>query len=248
MQGPYTKTVGLIVPSSDVNIEATYHRFAPPEIAVATNRIALNRLSVNTLEEMLPQTEQAAEDLCHVEPDILISSSLTLGCFRDAMLQNCVEQRTGIPCLTSLVALVNLLKRFHLSRLALLTPYQEELSLLFKATLCRQGVDICYSKQVVRPDGSACQSIREIQELEWPHIRDQIDTEELRRSGADVLLFGASGMQVPDSIPDVEQALGIPLLLSEQFTLLYALEYLDCYQPIPALGWIFSANRYHHIK
>lgn len=46
MQGPYTKTVGLIVPSSDVNIEATYHRFAPPGIAVATNRIALNRLSV----------------------------------------------------------------------------------------------------------------------------------------------------------------------------------------------------------
>lgn len=35
MQGPYTKTVGLIVPSSDVNIEATYHRFAPPGIAVA---------------------------------------------------------------------------------------------------------------------------------------------------------------------------------------------------------------------
>ena len=31
MQGPYTKTVGLIVPSSDVNIEATYHRFAPPD-------------------------------------------------------------------------------------------------------------------------------------------------------------------------------------------------------------------------
>ena len=48
MQGPYTKTVGLIVPSSDVNIEATYHRFAPPGIAVATNRIALNRLSVKT--------------------------------------------------------------------------------------------------------------------------------------------------------------------------------------------------------
>ena len=62
MQGPYIKTVGLIVPSSDVNIEATYHRFAPPGIAVATNRIALNRLSVKTLEEMLPQTEQAAED------------------------------------------------------------------------------------------------------------------------------------------------------------------------------------------
>ena len=145
MQGPYIKTVGLIVPSSDVNIEATYHRFAPPGIAVATNRIALNRLSVKTLEEMLPQTEQAAEDLCHAEPDILISSSLTLGCFRDAMLQNCVEQRTGIPCITSLVALVNLLKRFHLNRLALLTPYQEELNLLFRATLHRQGVDISYS-------------------------------------------------------------------------------------------------------
>ena len=85
MQGPYTKTVGLIVPSSDVNIEATYHRFAPPGIAVATNRIALNRLSVKTLEEMLPQTEQAAEDLCHAEPDILISSSLCGAAYRNSL-------------------------------------------------------------------------------------------------------------------------------------------------------------------
>lgn len=240
MQDSYVKTIGLIVPSSDVNIEAAYHRFIPSEIAVATNRISLNTLSVETLEEMLPHTERAAEDLCHVEPDILISSSLTLGCFRDAMLQNCVEQRTGIPCVTSLIALINLLQRFHLHRLALLTPYQEELNLLFKGTLLRHGVDMCYSKQLVRPDGHPCHSIREIQELDWEHIWAQIDVDELKQSGADVLLFGASGLQGLHNIPQIEQKLGIPVLLSEQFTLLYALEYLGHYRPIPELGWIFQ--------
>lgn len=240
MQDSYAKTIGLIVPSSDVNIEAAYHRFIPSEIAVATNRISLNTLSVETLEEMLPHTERAAEDLCHAEPDILISSSLTLGCFRDAMLQNCVEQRTGIPCVTSLLALINLLKRFRLHRLALLTPYQEELNLLFKATLLRHGVDMCYSKQLVRQDGHPCRSIREIQELDWQHIWNQIDAEALKKSGADVLLFGASGLQGVHSILQIEEELGIPVLLSEQFTLLYALEYLGFYRPIPELGWIFQ--------
>lgn len=240
MQASYVKTIGLIVPSSDVNIEAAYHQFVPSEIAIATNRISLNTLSVETLEEMLPHTEQAAEDLCHAEPDILISSSLTLGCFRDAMLQNSVEQRTGIPCVTSLVALINLLKRFQLHKLALLTPYQEELNVLFKATLLRHGIDMCYSKQLVLPDKSPCLSIREIQSLEWEHIWGQIDVEELKHSGADVLLFGASGLQGLDCIPQIEQALGIPVLLSEQFTLLYALEFLGQYRPIPQLGWIFQ--------
>lgn len=239
MQDSFVKTIGLIVPSSDVNIEAAYHQFIPPKIAVATNRISLNALSVKTLEELLPQTEQAAEDLCHAEPDILISSSLTLGCFRDATLKNCVEQRTGIPCVTSLVALVNLLERFQLQRLALLTPYQEELNLLFKTTLLRHGVDICYSKQLVRPDGSACRSIRDIQGLAWQYIWEQIDAGELKSSGADVLLFGASRLQGVHNIPQIEEALGIPVLLSEQFTLLYALEYLGHYRPIPKLGWIF---------
>lgn len=239
MHNHYIKTVGLIVPSSDVNIEAAYHQFVPPGIAVATNRLSLNRLSVKTLEEMLPQTEQAAADLCHVEPDVLVSSSLTLGCFRDAMLQNCVEQRTGIPCVTSLLALVKLLGRCGKHRLAVLTPYQEELNILFKATLLKKGIDVCYTRQLVQADGTACQSIREIQDLSWEHLWSQLDVEALRASGAEMLLFGSSGLQGIDRIPQMEEALGIPVLLSEQFTLLYALEYLGQYRPIPALGWIF---------
>lgn len=242
MHDHYVKTIGLIVPSSDVNIEAAYHRFIPAEIAVATNRIFLNRLSVETLEELLPQTEQAAEDLCHVEPDVLISSSLTLGCFRDAMLQNCVEQRTGIPCVTSLLALINLLTRFGMHRLAVLTPYQEELNILFKATLLKHGVDVCYTQQLVQSNGAACQSIREIQDLSWEHFWSQLDLESVKASGAEILLFGSSGLQGVDKIPQMEDALGIPVLISEQFTLLYALEYLGQYRPIPALGWIFQQN------
>ncbi|EOS67010.1 hypothetical protein [Oscillibacter sp. 1-3] len=235
----YVKTVGLIVPSSDVNIEAAYHQFMPEEIAVATNRISLNRLSVQTLEELLPHTEQAAVDLCHAEPDVLISSSLTLGCFRDAMLQNCVEQRTGIPCVTSLLALVNLLNRCGKHRLAVLTPYQEELNILFKATLLKHGIDVCYTKQLVQSDGTACQSIREIQDLRWEELWRQLDAGEVKASGAEILLFGSSGLQGVDKIPQMEEILGIPVLISEQFTLLYALEYLGQYRPIPSLGWIF---------
>jgi len=242
MQPAYVKTIGLIVPSSDVNIEAAYHRFIPKEIAVATNRISLNRLSVETLEELLPHTEQAAEDLCHVEPDILISSSLTLGCFRDAMLQNCVEQRTGIPCVTSLLALVKLLNRFGKHRLAALTPYQEELSLLFKATLQKHGINVCYNKQIVGLDGQPCRSIREIQDLPWEYLWAQIDLDDLKASGAEALLFGSSGLQGIHEIPQMEKALGIPVLISEQFTLLYALEYLGQYRPIPELGWIFQCE------
>lgn len=239
MHNHYIKTVGLIVPSSDVNIEAAYHQFIPEGIAVATNRLSLNRLSVKTLEDLLSQTEQAAVDLCHVEPDVLISCSLTLGCFRDAMLRNCVEQRTGVPCVTSVSALVNLLGRYGKHRLAVLTPYQEELNILFKATLLKHGIDVCYTRQLVQADGTACQSIREIQDLSWEHFWKQLDLKALRDSGAEMLLFGSSGLQGMDKIRQMEEALGIPVLLSEQFTLLYALEYLEQYHPIPALGWIF---------
>lgn len=239
MHNHYIKTVGLIVPSSDVNIEAAYHRFMPEGIAVATNRISLNRLSVETLEQLLIQTEHTAVDLCHVEPDVLISCSLTLGCFRDAVLRNCVEQRTGVPCVTSVSALVSLLRRFGKHRLAVLTPYQEELNILFKAMLLKQGIDVCYTRQLVQAGGTPCQSIREIQDLSWEHLWSQLDVEALRASGAEMLLFGSSGLQGIDRIPWMEEALGIPVLLSEQFTLLYALEYLEQYRPIPALGWIF---------
>lgn len=240
MRDFYEKTIGVIVPSSDVNIEAAYHRFCPPEFAIATNRIAFNKISLQTLEDMLLQTERAGKDLCHVEPDILISSSLTIGCFRDSALQNVVEQYTGVPCLTALMALIHLLQQFGFCRIALLTPYQEDINILFKSTLMRQGVNVCYTKQLMKQNGQALQSIRDIQELSWEEIWNQLDIEMLRSSGADVLLFGASGLQGMEHIPEMEEMLGMPVLLAEQFTLLYALELLGEYRKLPALGWIFQ--------
>ena len=240
MRSSYKKTIGIVVPCSDINIEAAYHRYTPPGIAVATNRISFNRISMKTLEDMLQQTERAAKDICHAEPDIIISSSLTIGCFRDAALQNCVEQRTGIPCLTSLTALLHLLERFQFRRVALLTPYQEDVSLLFRTTLLRQGVDICYFKQLMAEDGHPCQSIWDIEALDWRTVWEQIDPDALRRSQADVLLFGASGLQGLERVPQMEQVLGLPVLMAEQFTLLYALEFLGLYSAIPELGWIFQ--------
>ena len=234
------RTIGLIVPSADVNIEAFYHQFAPAEIAVATNRISFDGLHMQSLEQMVSSSEQAAVDLCHAEPDILISSSLTLGCFLDTTLQRCIEQRTGVPCITSLYAFLKILEHMPSRRLALLMPYQEDINALFIKTLEQNGVNVCYIECLKEINGGACRSIREIQVLDVLSIVEQINLPALRASGADLLLIGASGLGGPEKISLAEELLGLPVLLPEQLTLLYALAYLESYAPIPTLGSIFQ--------
>lgn len=238
------KTIGLIVPSSDVNIEAFYHRFVPAEIVVATNRISCDGLHIQSLEQMVSSSEQAAVDLCHVEPDILISSSLTLGCFLDTTLQRRIEQRTGVPCITSLYALLKVLEHIPPCRLALLMPYQEDINALFSKTLEQNGVDVCYIEYLKEIGGEACRSIREIQTLDVLQVVERIDLPALRASGADMLLIGAAGLSGSEKIPMAEKMLGLPLLLPEQLALMYALVCLECYAPIPELGSIFRSNSY----
>lgn len=238
------KVIGLIVPSVDVNIEAFYHRFAPKGVAVTTDRISFDGVQIHTLEHMVESYEHAAVDLCHAEPDILISSSLTLGCFLDAAIQRHIEQRSGVPCITSLSAFLEVLQWFHSRRVALLVPYQDDINAMFLQTLRQRGVDVCYTETLKSRTLQAYRSIRELQDLELLHVVRQADLAAVRASGADMLLVGASGIGGAEDIALAEQELGLPILLPDQLALLYALVCIGCYQPAPELGYVFQQPSY----
>lgn len=75
----YEKQIGIIVPSSGIVTEMLFHRYAPPYIGISTARVKFNHISFQGLSDMLELVGGVAADLCCVEPNIIVFSSIMAG-------------------------------------------------------------------------------------------------------------------------------------------------------------------------
>lgn len=236
--GNYHKTIGIIVPSAGTATEIAYHTYVPKGIAVATARVKFNNVSYQDLSEMIGAVKYAAEDICQTDPDVIVFGSMMASCISGAAIRNIVEQHTGIPCITTFRSLVKVLEEFRFHKLAVLSAFSDELGLLLKTNLQKQGVERCEIHTLPNLRHGPSPSIKEIENIPFEDIFEAAKALDL--SGFDALLFDSSGLQGMDRVPELEQALGLPVLFSDQFTLWYALRTIGVDAKLPQLGKIFE--------
>ena len=234
----YEKLIGIIVPSAGTATELAYHTYAPENVAVATARVKFNRISYQDLSEMVGVVRYAAEDICQTDPDVIVFGSMMASCISGDAIRNIVEQHTGIPCITTFSSLVEVLHTFSFRRLGVVSAFAEELGLLLKTGLQKQGVECPTMHTLVRPDGAPYCSIKEIEQIPFEELCRA--AEDLALDGCDALLFDSSGFRGIDRIPELEAQFGLPVLFSDQFTLWTALRTLGAETVIPRLGRIFE--------
>lgn len=128
------KTVGLVVPSRNRVMEGDFHRRVPPDVCVATSRVrkAEARVDVATLDEMLAHFEEAAAIVATARPDIILfgctSASFMHGVEATEVLEARTRGKTGIPTVTTSTAAADCLRRLGVEKVAIFTPYVEELN------------------------------------------------------------------------------------------------------------------------
>lgn len=236
--GIYHKTIGIIVPSAGTATEIAYHAYVPKGIAVATARVKFNNVSYQDLSEMIDAVKYAAQDICQTDPDVIVFGSMMASCISGATIRNIVEQHTGIPCITTFRSLVKVLERFEFRKLAVLSAFSDELGLLLKTNLQKQGVELCEIHTLPKLQHGPSPSIKEIENIPFDDIYEAVKTIDL--TGFDALLFDSSGLQGMDRIPELEATLGLPVLFADQFTLWYALRTIGVNTKLPQLGKIFE--------
>lgn len=136
--------IGLIIPSSNTTCEMEFHKLIPDGVSVHVARCFLPEAKtpqerVEAMGKMDAQVEEVARQVATVEPDLIVwactSGSFHHGPGSDRVLAERLQRSIGIPFITTSTAVVEALKFLGVSRLAMVTPYIQEVNLQEKSFL-----------------------------------------------------------------------------------------------------------------
>src|SRR6266852_8256435 len=125
--------VGLIVPSSNTVMEPDFHRHFKQAALVSTTRILLEHVTreaeLQMLQEDLPR---AVRLIATSAPDMILFGCTSAGALgglaHDDGIARMIEQQTGLKAVTVLQAVLAQLRIIHPQKIAVFTPYLEDLT------------------------------------------------------------------------------------------------------------------------
>jgi len=212
------RRIGLLVPSSNTTMEPEFYRMAPEGVSVHTARMRLEEVTPEKLVEMAEEAERAAALLATAEVDVIVygctTGSLVGGVEWEEALVRRIERETGVPTLSTSRAVVEALKAVGAGRVAVATPYTDDLNRLERAFLESHGIEVTAIK------GLGLVRNVDIGRTGRPAV------EELVRSvagGADAVFISCTNLPTLPLIEPLEERLRRPVVTSNQASLWAAL-------------------------
>ncbi len=124
--------IGVIIPSANTVAEGELREIFSSAVGLHFTRLALNGSSAKDLEQMTDGLESAISLLADAKVDIIIFHCTAVSTFSDQMeislLDRAKNISKSIPFITTATAMVHMLKQLHVQRIALVTPYIEEIT------------------------------------------------------------------------------------------------------------------------
>jgi maleate cis-trans isomerase len=142
----YRARVGLLLPSLNVTAEPEFNKMAPKGVSIHVARLLFRAGTVEELERMNTRIEEAAELLATAHVDIIAyactTGSLIKGLGWDKEIIRRIEEKVGIPAITTSTAVINALEKLGVKRIAVATPYTDELNRKEKEFFEACGYDV----------------------------------------------------------------------------------------------------------
>lgn len=124
--------IGLLVPSSNTTMEAEFWKMAPEGVSIHVARMRLTEHTIKSNIEMEKDSIKAAKDLSTANVNVLVygctSGSFIGGPKWEEELTQKLQSETGLPVVTTSRAVVNALKTFNAKKIAVATPYPDEIN------------------------------------------------------------------------------------------------------------------------
>jgi len=228
--------IGLITPAPGSSTEAEFNWYRPEGVAVLTTRIPLKGISVAALTEMNSYIDEAASLLAGAEVDVIVfgctAGSLVKGPGYDKEIIKRLEGRTGIKVTTTSTGVSEALKALNVKKVAVATPYAEEVNQAEKVFLEGSGFRVV---SIIGPMLSDPKLVPQIPSAKMYKLAREADTDD-----ADAMFISCTGLHVLDIIEILEKDLGKPVITSNQVTLWSTLKKLNINEKIEGLGKLFT--------
>ena len=203
--------IGLLVPSSNTTMEPEFNRMAPGGVSVHAARMRLEEVTPGKLIEMAEEAGRAARLLATAGVDVIVygctTGSLVGGVEWEERLVEGISEGTGTAAISTGRAVVDAIKALGGGRVAVATPYTDDLNDLERSFLEANGVEVVAIKgmglvrnlDIGRTEGSAIKAlVRAI------------------AKGANVVFISCTNLPTIGLIEGIESELGIPVVTSNQ--------------------------------
>ena len=206
--------IGLIVPSSNTVMEPDFHRhFTQPHI-ISTTRIFLERVTREAEMKMLAEDLPIAIRLIKTTaPEIVVfgctSAGSLEGLIHDDGIREIIATQTGAKAITVLRAVMHQLEAIRPQRIAVLTPYVEDLTTSIARCISESGYSI------VKAAGMGITENLGIGRVSPAQIIDFVESQ-MKGITADCLFLSCTNWRAIEAIELLQRKLRIPVITSNQ--------------------------------
>lgn len=235
--------IGLLYPSSGWVMEPEMYAMAPEGVIAVTTRLKLESVTADSVAKLADQVVQASDLLVDACADVIVlgctSGSFILGSGYDrSIIERIHEAAPGKEASTTATAVVHALKALGVTKVAVGTPYIDEINERAERFLTAEGFEVVSFKGLGLADDAVINSLTrdEIRAL----IRDA-DCEE-----ADAVCLLCTSIKGVDILEEMEAELGKPVITAIQATFWEALHLLgtiDVPGEVKGFGSLFQTGR-----
>ena len=225
--------IGLIALATDHTTERDFARMSPgPEVAIYVSRVMnYNPTTVENLRRMAPRLSDAAALILPDEPlDVVAysctSASVAIG--DEAVMAAIQEATPGVPCVTPPSAAAAAFAHLGVRRISVLTPYLRSVSEPFVDYFAARGLETATLTCLGIEDD------RDMARLAPASIAAV--AREVCDPAAEGLFISCTAVRAAEAAEEIEQALGKPVVTSNQAMFWQALRTAGCDSPVSGYG------------
>jgi maleate isomerase len=216
-EGPLAQRgIGIIAPF-DLALERELWRWTPLEVSLHLARTPFEPVAVSrAMAELVSDRRHlvaATRDILQVEPEVVAylcsSGSFIRGVGFEKTLCDAICEAGAPAAVTTSGALLEALRELGLTKISVLTPYDEELTLLLHDFLAEAGTDVVQSRHLGLGGG--------IWKVNYRTIAEHIIGADTPESQA--IFVSCTNLPTYDLIAPLERELGKPVLTANQLTI-----------------------------
>lgn len=213
------RRIGVIIPPGNVAVEREFPLFLPKGIVLNHNRLGRpdNQQTPASILAMNNTLEQTARDLSQAHPEIIAyvctGGSFLEGPGNEARPAFAIEESTGIPAISTSIAVVEALRALEIKKVMLVGPYPHDIMKAEVKFLEFYGFDVpCY-------ETFDCMTSEQNRALKSEQIAQRVLEMQTVIDDCDGVFVSCTNILVMDQIEILEKALRKPVVTSNQATL-----------------------------
>jgi maleate isomerase len=199
-------------------MEPDLYQHLPPGVTLHTARMLLQGgVTIEAEERMLDEyLPKSAQEISTMRPDVVVFGCTSAGALRgpayEQGLAQQLSQTTGAPAITIMGAVVEELNRLAARRVAVLSPYSQEVNETIQRSLEASGFDVVYLAGMDLPSAFGIADVSPEQVVDYAG-------EHLQGVEADCLFVSCANLRSLEAIEDLRAVAGMSVITSNQAVL-----------------------------